>query len=1007
MHITFDNPWYLLLIPVVAIFLLITQKFMFSREKGVKLGQILVRAILFLALIFALAGLNVKFTGKNTTTIYLLDVSDSVRNHKSEVVNFVNESAKDKRKHDNVGIIAFGENSKVEQFISENIVFNKFQTDVNVGATNLEEAVAMAIAQLPKESAGRIVLITDGNENEGSLKSIAPEVIASGCTFEIKKLDEDMSDEVYVSDMSIPSQSNIGENFNIEVEVESNVACDATVKLYAGRTLKGEKRVHLQKGTNQLIFTDTQGAEGLKTYKVVVESEKDTITVNNEYSAYTNIEIQMPLLIVEGVDGNAYNYKKMLDAMDVEYTSATPGTVPTDMATLMQYSAVVFVDVFEGDLRDGFLPVLNDYVKNNGGGFIITGGSNSYALGGYRDTIIEDMAPVNMDLNPENEVPDMAMVMVIDHSGSMDAYEGVQTRLDLAKESAAAAIDYLRPTDSVEVIVFDDTYSKAVPFTKVDDPEDIKKKIAKIPDGGGTSIYPALQAAVRDINEQNAMIKHIILLTDGEDYNEDYDDLLEIIKGAGITLSCVAVGDNTNAQLLERLALEGNGRIFYSDATTDLPRIFAQEVFLASNTYLVNEVFVPTVTSNDQIIRGLTDEGMPALYGYVATTKKDRAIQVLESYQNDPILAYWQYGLGKTVAWTSDVSGEWTAEYSNWDKYMVLWNNIIKLVSEENGMEGTSVHVEQNGNKATVTYYTDQYDAGTQVTGYVYDSEGNAKEVTLDPKKPGVYETVIDTKETGIYTINVQQQEQGEVVSSINTAAIMQYSLEYRFYPNNTLLEDFASSTGAVFIDKPQDVFANVPEFVKARFGLWLPLLILAAFMFLLDIAFRRFHFSLAFVDKSARKMEENKAIREEKKKKQAADKIKKETEQKVENVKETKSEVVKSATKKAPEAKKQPVSVPTKTYEKKPGTVTPPPTETKKEMNFANLKKSQVNQGATTNNQRVLEKNTTAKPGNASTQKPSAPKKPTEDKKSSENKSTGSVIGSQSKTRVWVRDNK
>lgn len=246
MHITFDNPWYLLLIPVVAIFLLITQKFMFSREKGVKLGQILVRAILFLALIFALAGLNVKFTGKNTTTIYLLDVSDSVRNHKSEVVNFVNESAKDKRKHDNVGIIAFGENSKVEQFISENIVFNKFQTDVNVGATNLEEAVAMAIAQLPKESAGRIVLITDGNENEGSLKSIAPEVIASGCTFEIKKLDEDMSDEVYVSDMSIPSQSNIGENFNIEVEVESNVACDATVKLYAGRTLKGEKRVHLR-----------------------------------------------------------------------------------------------------------------------------------------------------------------------------------------------------------------------------------------------------------------------------------------------------------------------------------------------------------------------------------------------------------------------------------------------------------------------------------------------------------------------------------------------------------------------------------------------------------------------------------------------------------------------------------------------------------------------------------------------------------------------------------------
>ena len=163
MSISFENPWYLLLIPVAALFLLITQRFMFTREKGSKLGQIVIRAILFLALIFALAGLSIKITGRSTTTIYLLDVSDSVRENRQEIISFVNESVKNKKKSDNIGVIAFGEDTGIEQLVSENLIFSNFHTNVNTGATNLEEAVKTAISQLPKDSAGRIVLITDGN----------------------------------------------------------------------------------------------------------------------------------------------------------------------------------------------------------------------------------------------------------------------------------------------------------------------------------------------------------------------------------------------------------------------------------------------------------------------------------------------------------------------------------------------------------------------------------------------------------------------------------------------------------------------------------------------------------------------------------------------------------------------------------------------------------------------------------------------------------------------------
>ena len=140
------------------------------------------------------------------------------------------------------------------------------------------------------------------------------------------------------------------------------------------------------------------------------------------------------------------------------------------------------------------------------------------------------------------------------------------------------------------------------------------------------------------------MIKHIILLTDGEDYTEkeEYNDLLEICKNGGITVSTVAIGDGCNGELLEYLAQEGDGRCFYCDTDSDLPRIFAQEVFLASNDYLIEQVFNPTVVSNDSIIRDVAADGMPELYGYIATTPKQRTNMLLESFKGDPILCYWQ-----------------------------------------------------------------------------------------------------------------------------------------------------------------------------------------------------------------------------------------------------------------------------------------------------------------------------------------------------------------------------
>ena len=843
MNISFQHPWVLLILPVIIAALIVSMKFMYSRNMAQKVSRIFVRFIVAALLVLALSGITFKIVGKDVTTIFLVDVSDSVKERKDEVTTYISDAIKTKGRHDYVGVIAFGGDSRVEQFISKDVTFSGLMTEVNTQATNLEDAVNMALAQMPEDSAKRIVLITDGNENEGSLNTTASAVIASGVDFDIKRLEENVSEEVYVANVTVPQEVGVGENFSITVEVESNVASPAIVKLYSGRTLKGQQKVNLQEGTNQFIFKDTQSDEGLKTYRVVVESEKDTVSVNNEFSAYTNIETNLPVLLVEGDNGRSRELQGILDSIGKRYDVVSPSGAPATISDFLEYSAVVFVDVYKDDLRDGFLDNLDEYVKNYGGGFVATGGPNSYALGGYRDTPLEEVLPVYMEPKGENEIPSIAIEMVIDQSGSMSDGNGIISNLDLAKESAAAAVDNLRDgEDYVGVVAFDDSYEKLVPLEKVSDKEAVKDAIYSLAPDGGTSIYPAVAAAALDLSKCSAKVKHIILLTDGQDGNTMYDDLIKAINDSGITLSCVSVGDGSNDALLTMLAESCGGRYFHTDLNTDVPRIFAQEIYLSSNTYLVNEEFVPILSSSDQIIRDVVTDGMPTLLGYVATSTKERSIEALRSPYDDPILAYWQYGLGKTVAWTTDATGEWTANYSGWENYQLLWHNILQYVTEDMGMEGAYVSVDQKGSKAVINYSTEEFDAGTKVKATIFDDEGNVKEITLDPSRPGEYSAEFETKSTGVYSINVQQEEDGKVVGSTNTAAIMQYSLEYRFYPNNTLLDDYASIIGASFTENPAEVFLNPPEFVKNRYSLTLILLLLAVVLFLCDIAIRRFH---------------------------------------------------------------------------------------------------------------------------------------------------------------------
>lgn len=843
MSIEMSNPWWLLLIPVVIAGLIVSERFIRMQNRGRKIKYIIMRGVIALLLICSLCGLSFKISTKKVTTLFVVDMSDSNEKNLDDIEAYIRNAINGMPKKNQAGVVVFGDDVLVDSFVTDRKIFSELSSAPVTTATNLEKAVSTALTIFPDDTAKRLVLITDGLENAGSVEKMAGMVTTQDVDVKVIKLEQNMGEEVYVSDLDLPEHVHIGDEFNVKVTIESNVATQAVVSLYSGRTLKGQSTVNLTAGQNQFVFQDVGESNGTQDYRVMVEPVNDTMSMNNEYCAFTQVETEPRILLVEGTPDEGKELAAILEACGVRYDRITPTGVPEDMSALVPYKAVIMVNVHARDLRQGFLDNLESYVRDYAGGLICTGGDNSFAMGGYQETPLETVLPVNMFLEGERQVPSMAVAMVIDHSGSMtDVAEGGSgaTCLDLAKEAALEGVNNLRDTDEIGVLAFDDTYDWVVPIQQATNRTSVSNGIATINVGGGTSIYPALDAAATGLQGSDAQIKHIILLTDGQDYYDQYNDVVNKINDSGITLSTVAVGPESDQQLLQDLAERCGGRFYYTDINSGIPKIFAQEIILSGKSYLVNEEFVPVITSNSELIEGLMDEGVPTLLGYIGSSSKPQATVVLRSEKGDPILSTWQYGLGRTIAWNTDASNEWTANWANWNNYVQLWDNMVNYVVSNTNVGGDSLEVVQEGSSAVISYMTDHYDKDTSVKAVCTDAEGNTQEITLDPVAPGKYEANMAMDDIGIYTISLQNRRGEELQSSMITAAAMQYSPEYRFDLVTDGLDSFVAQVNGKYITYDEDIFSGKLETVRARTSLVVPFLIAALLLFMLDILARR-----------------------------------------------------------------------------------------------------------------------------------------------------------------------
>lgn len=839
MQVEFSQPLALLLFPLLGGLIYFIYRRCSFGPRGIKARTALVlRLVLTAVLCLALSGPSIVTAASRAATWVLLDVSDSTLVSRDQMEAELSGAMEQAPGDLSVGVIAFGGDAMVETPLQAGAAFSHTQTAVNTQHSDLDKALQLAGALLPSDAAGRLAVLSDGLV--GDISGQAALLSARDIPVDVLTYESSRPVDAQVTSLSLPSVAYQNQSFQVTVHMDATADTHGTLILYANRQPVATREVTLRRGENTFVFQDTAKATGVVTYEAQLIAEGDGQGQNNRMGAYMAVTGVPSLLLVEGREGEAREIDKMLKAAGMQTEVINPQGMPETAEGLRKYDAAVLVNADADRFSAGAFSALDGFVRTLGRGLVVIGGDESYALGGYRGSALEKMLPVTIDVRNEMDMPSLALVLVIDKSGSMTDGQFGTTRLEVAKEAAARSAEVLTPKDQVGVIAFDDTAKWVVPLQTVTDVQAVQDAIGTIRPGGGTAFYTPLYEALSALMASDAQLKHVIFLTDGEAGDNGYEAFVQQMAQNGITLTTVAVGSGANQKVLGKLAEMGNGRSYAAGEFDNIPKIFTKETYLVTGSYVQNRTFTPVITEDSPLT---AFPGFPQLTGYLAATEKPLTTVSLVSDRNDPVLSWWQYGAGRSLAWTSDSLGAWTGQFLSWDQGPAFFSGMVSHVLKKSGQEG-SLQTQVQGAKAHLTYTAPEgADGGGLVTtAYALYPDGSEASVQLNETAPGVYEGDVPAQQQGAYAIRVEQAQNGTVQRQLEGGAVVSYPEEYdlRKTAAGETLSHLAQITGGRVLTDPGELFLARGREAKSRRELAQALLTLAIFLFLCDVAMRR-----------------------------------------------------------------------------------------------------------------------------------------------------------------------
>jgi uncharacterized membrane protein len=592
---------------------------------------------------------------------------------------------------DRLGVVSFGQNVAVEQ-APQTAKFAGFVNQVDGDASNLGEALETALALIPRDSPGRIFVLSDGRWTGRDPATAASLAATRGIAIDYRSLQRSAAGDLAIARIDAPAQVAPGESFLVTAWVQSPVAQTVSFQFARGgqRLAAGPKQ--LAAGLNRLTFRDRATEAGNQAYTLTVTgSGDDPVPENNVARILVGIGGPKPILHV--AEAPRSGLARLLQAGGLPVKVKTPAMCDWGLEELARYSAVILENVPAEKIGTAGMETLAAWVRETGSGLMMTGGRNSYGTGGYYRSPLEPILPVSMELRNEHRKLALAIVVVLDRSGSMAVpVGGGRAKMDLANLGTVQVLDLLGPMDEFGVIAVDTLPHIIADLAQVNNKEKVRSDVLRIQSmGGGIYIDVALDAAARMIQPAKSGTKHIILFADAMDSEQpgNYKELVKKCQDAGITISVIGLGTPTDkdSDLLRDIASRGKGRISFTNNPEELPRLFAQDTFVVARNTFLDEPTPVQATPELAALTGQAYNLTRSIGGYNLCYLRPEArlaTVTLDEYRA-PVVAAWQAGTGRVVCYTGEADGQYTGAIARWEQVGDYFTSLARWAAGQSG----------------------------------------------------------------------------------------------------------------------------------------------------------------------------------------------------------------------------------------------------------------------------------------------------------------------------------
>lgn len=851
MQLAFPSALLILAIALPFVWYIGFPRHAFRRRRD--LTSLTLRSAIIILLVLALAGLQTVQAVDKLAVVFLVDVSDSMGTTTQDAqIDYIREAIREKRPDDEWAVVLFGENAVPESNFSIVQEIEPFSSIPVTTHSDIANAIQTALSLFPPDASRRIVILSDGQQTRGDAIARAQRASASGVQISYVPFFRDPAPDVRITDIEAPNRVAENQDFDISVSINAEADTPATLLIFSNGSLIHEEDLDLQAGDTSYTLTQTSQFSGFLDFsaQIVVPDEYDNFGQNNQLAAFSQVVGPSRVLLVTRDEQEIEHLLPAMEQAGIIVDVAPPDNLPISIASLANYKSIILANIPATELANAQMELLDTYVRDIGGGLVFIGGPETYAPGGYFGTPLEETLPVEMQIKDQQRLPRLTIVYLIDRSGSMGQIgrSGVPN-LELAKRAIVLSLALLQPTDRAAVGTFDTGGAWVAPFQNVNDSQALISVVNTIRSGGGTDILAGLNLVQRDIVEEPSEIKHIILLTDGGSSSRGLIELTEQLNTENnVTTSIIAIGTNP-ASFLQRMATVGQGNYYRVSEVEQIPTIFTQETVLASRSYIVEEPFTPSLTGNSSIMDGIG--AVPALRGYVAATPKTASQVILSGPEpfSDPILATWQYGLGRVVAWTSDANARWANEWVTWSDFSRFWGQAITWSINEGANNNLETRIIMENEQARIVVDARDNEGrfldGLQLSGALLSPGGDSRRIALQQTAPGRYEATFNPQAEGAYFLTINGSavldEQETPLTDIN-GWVMSYSPEYiTRSADDALLAEIADITGGRNLQgEPLEVFDHSLGERQASSPVWEWLVLIAMLILPFDIAVRR-----------------------------------------------------------------------------------------------------------------------------------------------------------------------